>query len=375
MKKISIYQLLLLFSFIGIIFVSLLTSGTVQASGWTKCENQALSIKNAQDLQNLVYDPNRQSLSVTMYAEGQGNLSDDSYTLRASGISIEEEVTQEGGNNEITFTFTKPWIKGNKTIRNSYTLYLFRNSNLIPFCYFPGITIRATSDDCIPTTRYKGIENPTCWGNEAPIYISATSLIDDNALYSGDLEIKRKAAETLANSSTSSPGTMPYTNIGKLEPKNTSYNIVIQKPGGDNLCEEKIKVTLGCDPAKAPTTEVVNLCNQIPDPEKQQLCKECMGPESDGSGGGVWTGLGCLSFSPSEFIKQVLQIAIGLGGGIAFLLLIYGAFLMTTASGNPEAADNAKQIITGAITGLLVIIFSVVILNIIGVQILQIPGL
>lgn len=152
------------------------------------------------------------------------------------------------------------------------------------------------------------------------------------------------------------------------EPK---FKAVVQNRNtGKNFC----KVNFGLEVL---STEPLpfNACRHITDPYLQEKCTDCMGKEGEGSSGGVWTGLGCLSFSPSGFIRQFLQIAIGLGGGIAFLLLIYGAFLMTTSAGDPKAADNAKQIITGAITGLLVIIFSVVILNIIGVQILQIPGL
>jgi len=156
----------------------------------------------------------------------------------------------------------------------------------------------------------------------------------------------------------------------ECEPK---FKAVVQK---NEFTKNYCRVDFGYDIMyEFDQTTVFDACRHITDPILQEKCATCMGQEGSGSNGSVWTGLGCLSFSPSGFIRQVLQIAIGLGGGIAFLLLLYGAFLMTTASGNPEAADNAKQIITGAITGLLVIIFSVVILNIIGVQILQIPGL
>jgi hypothetical protein len=45
---------------------------------------------------------------------------------------------------------------------------------------------------------------------------------------------------------------------------------------------------------------------------------------------------------------------------------------MMTSTGNPEAIQEAKERITSAIVGLLFIIFSLVILQVIGVDILQI---
>ncbi len=90
---------------------------------------------------------------------------------------------------------------------------------------------------------------------------------------------------------------------------------------------------------------------------------------------GVYTPFGCIETDPQKFISKILKIAIGIAGGIAFLMIIYGGFVIMTSSGNPEKLTNGKEILTSAISGLLLIIFSVVILKIIGVDILGIPGL
>ncbi|MFC1654158.1 hypothetical protein ACFL1M_04960 [Patescibacteria group bacterium] len=92
------------------------------------------------------------------------------------------------------------------------------------------------------------------------------------------------------------------------------------------------------------------------------------------SGGGAWTGLGCIAADADEFVVALLKFAVGAGGGIAFLMLIYGAFLYTTSAGDPKALENAKGTIGSSITGLMLIIFSVVILNMIGFELLQLPG-
>lgn len=89
---------------------------------------------------------------------------------------------------------------------------------------------------------------------------------------------------------------------------------------------------------------------------------------------GVWTALGCVHTDPTEFVAQLLGWVMGLGGGIAFLLIVWGGFQILTSSGNPEKLNDGKEIIVSALTGLLMIVFSVILLKIIGVDILQLPG-
>jgi hypothetical protein len=89
-----------------------------------------------------------------------------------------------------------------------------------------------------------------------------------------------------------------------------------------------------------------------------------------GDGTGVSTAIGCVPTDPTSLIKTILKLATGVAGGIAFLLMIFGAFQMITSSGNPEALKAGQDRFSSAIIGLLFIIFSVLILKIIGVDIL-----
>jgi hypothetical protein len=89
----------------------------------------------------------------------------------------------------------------------------------------------------------------------------------------------------------------------------------------------------------------------------------------------IETALGCVYVeSPDFFIAWILKFAIGIGGGIAFLLMIFGVFQIITSAGDPERLKAGKELITSALIGLLMIIFSVFLLQLIGTQILQIPG-
>jgi len=85
------------------------------------------------------------------------------------------------------------------------------------------------------------------------------------------------------------------------------------------------------------------------------------------------TAIGCIDFrSPNEFVNNILRLAIGLAGGIAMLLIIFGGIQILTSAGNPEKIQAGKELITSAIAGLTLIVFSVFILRIIGVEILDI---
>lgn len=86
---------------------------------------------------------------------------------------------------------------------------------------------------------------------------------------------------------------------------------------------------------------------------------------------GVSTAIGCLSVAnTSKFAASILEFALGVGGGIAFLLMIVGVFQITTSSGSPEKLKAGQELITSALIGLLMMVFSVFLLKLIGVDIL-----
>ncbi len=79
------------------------------------------------------------------------------------------------------------------------------------------------------------------------------------------------------------------------------------------------------------------------------------------------------TFPPSRFanLASVLSLVIPLltlGGAIIFLaMLLFGGFTIITAEGNQENITNARKIITFAVIGLVVIIFSFLIVKLIGI--------
>lgn len=94
-----------------------------------------------------------------------------------------------------------------------------------------------------------------------------------------------------------------------------------------------------------------------------------------GSDPQVNTALGCVPVKVDSFVVWLLPPLFGIAGGISFLLMVYGFFLMSTSSGDPKAVQGAWETITSAISGLLVSIFSIFLLRLIAVGILKIPGI
>jgi hypothetical protein len=87
--------------------------------------------------------------------------------------------------------------------------------------------------------------------------------------------------------------------------------------------------------------------------------------------GQVTTGLGTFSTDPEGFVGNILTIAFGIAGGIAFILIIFGAIRILTSTGDPEAVNQGREVITSAIVGLLFIIFATFILRLIGLTLFQ----
>jgi hypothetical protein len=85
----------------------------------------------------------------------------------------------------------------------------------------------------------------------------------------------------------------------------------------------------------------------------------------DPSGGRLAQNFAGGDNSITGIIITIVQIALALAGLIAILFLIIGGFRYVTAGGNEEASESAKKTILNSIIGIVVIILSYVILQVI----------
>jgi hypothetical protein len=117
-----------------------------------------------------------------------------------------------------------------------------------------------------------------------------------------------------------------------------------------------------------------NMCDVIPTGTQEHTdCVGCVQPSDTTAKPGAWTAIGCIPTDVTGLVKILLSFGMGIAGGIAFLLILLGGFQIMTSAGNPEQLEAGKELVTSAITGLLLIIFSTFILRLIGVNILGIP--
>lgn len=122
----------------------------------------------------------------------------------------------------------------------------------------------------------------------------------------------------------------------------------------------------------------------IPEGGKTGKCQEGLpnppsppcaeGAFKDGKCGSVPTAFGKISTDPEGFIKSMFALLLSLSGGIALLLIMKSGYLIMTANGKPEAIQSGRDQLIAAIVGLIFLIFSFVILQVIGVEILKIPS-
>lgn len=117
------------------------------------------------------------------------------------------------------------------------------------------------------------------------------------------------------------------------------------------------------------SSSLYELCAQIKkDTNQYDSCMTCF------TGQGIWTAIGCIPSNPQSIIQTIIVIGLALGGGIVLIMILAGSFMLSVSQGDPNKTKEAKEMITSAIIGLLFVIFSVTILQFIGVSILHIPG-
>lgn len=159
-------------------------------------------------------------------------------------------------------------------------------------------------------------------------------------------------------------------------------------------------------PTSGPRFAACDLCGFCPPanpPQSWTSCKKCLYPDisddpttleslkiDENSNlpptpfpGKQYTFLGCLGGGSGGFttegsaggvVQSVLNIIFSVAGGIAFLYLLYGSFIIATSQADPERLNYGKRLVNGAIIGLVFTLGSVLLVNFIASGILKIPG-
>lgn len=100
------------------------------------------------------------------------------------------------------------------------------------------------------------------------------------------------------------------------------------------------------------------------DPVEKENCELCINL------GGIWTALGCIGTTPQAVFGALIRIALGTLGGVALIRLIILGFQYQ--SGQEEKIKEARNGVFSTLGAILLVLFSVLILQIIGTNILDI---
>ncbi len=164
--------------------------------------------------------------------------------------------------------------------------------------------------------------------------------------------------------------------------------------GEKSICDLGVCVEENVPPPPPPEPEPekgepYDYCAQLPGTSadysdlstQRGQCYKCMGYWDTAKGKykyegeKIFTAVGCVRVSGEALAADLIKLLLGVGGGVALLSMLAAAFQFTISRGDSGKIKSAKELMTAAVSGLLFLIFSVIILQFIGVEILQIPGL
>ena len=91
------------------------------------------------------------------------------------------------------------------------------------------------------------------------------------------------------------------------------------------------------------------------------------------SGEDIYTAIGCIPVGNNlAFAEFFINWGIKIGGGLAFLMMVYSGFLIMTSGGDPKRLAAGKELLTAAIAGLVLIVLGTYFLRLVAVNILGI---
>jgi hypothetical protein len=86
------------------------------------------------------------------------------------------------------------------------------------------------------------------------------------------------------------------------------------------------------------------------------------------------TAFGCVETRLRYLVPNLITFLLGVAGLFFLIQILVSSIRLITASGNPQAAQAAREAITASVIAVLFIIFSVWILRFVGVTVFNLPG-
>ncbi|MBI4099629.1 hypothetical protein HY440_01335 [Candidatus Microgenomates bacterium] len=89
---------------------------------------------------------------------------------------------------------------------------------------------------------------------------------------------------------------------------------------------------------------------------------------------GVQTAIGCIpTDKPEDFLTFIFRFVLGISGAVILIMFIITSYNILTSAGNPEKLQGAKENLISIFSGLILIGFSLLLLQAIGLDILGLP--
>lgn len=215
------------------------------------------------------------------------------------------------------------------------------------------------------TAQLPVLSAPSVTFPNQPFTVSVSSCKSATAKFSCS-DIAANSGDIGTTTSTSSCGEPPEANTAN---ENASTKINFTKKG-----YALIKVDCGGIQTSTTVTLSEALFTPTPTPPLPP-CKVDI-YSTDGKGcTSIYSAIGDLSTDSFGFIGQLFAVLLSISGGIALLLIIRSGYQLMTSQGNPEKVKEARERLTSVFVGLLFLVLSIVILEVIGVDLLNLPGL
>lgn len=200
------------------------------------------------------------------------------------------------------------------------------------------------------------------------------------------LTVPGLSATQLGTATTDGGGQGTFDNVTIPGANGSTTKLLIRSnAAGTQSCDHDVIIDINASAPTPPSENPVVPGTTNPGPSTKQCdpntdanCSSSAGDKKscsqDPAHPEISTAIGCVPTNPAELIAAAITFLLGISGGIAFLMMLLGAFQMLASAGNPDTLRAGRERFSSAIIGLLFVIFAILLLQTIGANILNIPG-